>query len=84
MTMQRGADSEIVHVVLDTDKCAAMREGLMKAIYSSLFEWAIAFINTQLSGTTSQDASAAAAPFIGLLDIFGFESFATNSLEQVR
>jgi myosin heavy subunit len=83
MTMQRGADSETVHVVLDTDKCAAMREGLMKAIYSSLFEWAIAFINTQLSGTTSQDASAASAPFIGLLDIFGFESFATNSLEQL-
>ena len=85
MTLHRGAETETVHVQLAAPKCASMRDGLAKAIFSALFEWSVYFINQQLG------ASPAAKPadegtsslFIGILDIFGFESFVTNSFEQL-
>eukprot|EP01059_Diplonema_ambulator_P036879 TRINITY_DN9461_c0_g1_i1.p1 TRINITY_DN9461_c0_g1~~TRINITY_DN9461_c0_g1_i1.p1 ORF type:complete len:1898 (+),score=795.66 TRINITY_DN9461_c0_g1_i1:54-5747(+) len=59
-----------------------MRDGLSKALYENLFSWLIEKINSVLK---VQDESKLGADehWIGLLDIFGFENFKVNSLEQM-
>ena len=53
------------------------RDSLAKMIYSNLFDWTIQQVNKSLIGATSRLLS------IGILDIFGFEVFDTNSFEQL-
>jgi len=48
---------------------------MAKAMYGKLFDWIMIRINQSLS----QDNTGT---FIGILDIFGFETFPTNSFEQ--
>ena len=87
--MQRGGEVETFTVHLDADKCNHTRDGLAKAVFGSLFEWAVDFINEQLSSAngavdiTDNSAEEPSSRFIGLLDIFGFESFKVNSFEQL-
>jgi myosin-3 len=61
------------------------RNTMAKELYGRLFEWLVIRINEQLAGHEA-DAEAVdkdpAARFIGVLDIFGFESMAENGLEQ--
>ena len=82
--MMRGDEVETFTVKLDTDKASHTRDGLSKALFGALFEWAVGFINAQLVGKTGSAAfDEASSNFIGLLDIFGFESFKVNSFEQL-
>ena len=57
----------------------AARDAVIKAVYTKLFDWIVAKVNTFISGGDA----AAALPYVGLLDIFGFENFTHNSFEQV-
>ncbi|CAN0189849.1 unnamed protein product [Ectocarpus fasciculatus] len=60
------------------------RDAVAKALYSSLFDWLVEKINLTLTAAmNSKTAANANNRFIGLLDIFGFEAFGTNSLEQL-
>lgn len=52
------------------------RDALVKVVYARLFDWLVGRINSSIG----QDPAAAAS--IGLLDIYGFESFQFNDLEQ--
>ncbi|CAG5135330.1 unnamed protein product, partial [Candidula unifasciata] len=52
------------------------RDALVKTIYSRLFDWIVGHINRALH------SSAKAHKFIGVLDIYGFETFQINSFEQ--
>ncbi|KAJ3056440.1 cytochrome c oxidase subunit 1 [Rhizophlyctis rosea] len=52
------------------------RDALAKAFYGRMFSWIVKFI----SDTT---VSKQNLPFVGVLDIFGFEDFAFNSFEQL-
>ena len=52
-------------------------DALGKSIYGRLFSWLVERCNEKL---VDDDATAA---FIGILDIFGFESFKVNSFEQL-
>ena len=52
-------------------------EALIKAIYAALFRFIVDSINEVVS--TCENVSA----YIGVLDIFGFETFKTNSFEQL-
>ncbi|KAF6253831.1 P-loop containing nucleoside triphosphate hydrolase protein [Scenedesmus sp. NREL 46B-D3] len=61
---------------LDARASAANRDALVKVVYARLFDWLVGRIN----GSIGQDPAAAAS--IGLLDIYGFESFQFNDLEQ--
>ena len=55
------------------------RDALAKALYSRLFDWLVAKINKSL-GTNDPCAIQAS---VNVLDIFGFECFEENSLEQL-
>ena len=54
------------------------RDALARFIYSLVFDWLLHFINSSL---THSDACLRAE--IGILDIFGFEYFQNNSLQQL-
>ncbi|KAI1240282.1 hypothetical protein IHE44_0011741 [Lamprotornis superbus] len=52
------------------------RNALAKHIYAQLFSWIVQHINKALHSTVRQHS------FIGVLDIYGFETFEVNSFEQ--
>ncbi|XP_034149324.1 unconventional myosin-XIX isoform X2 [Esox lucius] len=58
--------------------CWVRRDCLAKVIYAQLFEWLVMFINDSVCAKKSTWCN-----FIGLLDVYGFECFQVNSLEQL-
>ncbi|KAM9841203.1 unconventional myosin-Vb [Aulostomus maculatus] len=52
------------------------RDALAKHIYARLFDWIVEHINVVLQTSSKQHS------FIGVLDIYGFETFEVNSFEQ--
>jgi len=56
------------------------RNTLCKFIYDRLFEWLIGEINSAMLG---QSGGRVTEYSVGILDIFGFEKFDKNSLEQM-
>ncbi|KRX99147.1 Unconventional myosin-Va [Trichinella pseudospiralis] len=69
---------EVVHRQLNSADADALKDGICKYIYESLFRWIIKKINDRLS-----EKSLLEMNFIGVLDIYGFEVFPTNSFEQL-
>ncbi|XP_047164405.1 myosin-11-like [Vigna umbellata] len=67
---------EVIKRSLDPESAAVSRDGLAKTIYSRLFDWLVNKINNSIG----QDSSSKS--LIGVLDIYGFESFKSNSFEQ--
>ncbi|XP_019462244.1 PREDICTED: myosin-6-like isoform X3 [Lupinus angustifolius] len=61
---------------LDPNSAALSRDALAKIVYSRLFDWIVDKINNSIG----QDPNS--KNLIGVLDIYGFESFKTNSFEQ--
>ncbi|KAG6469013.1 hypothetical protein ZIOFF_073710 [Zingiber officinale] len=61
---------------LDPEAAALSRDALAKIVYSRLFDWLVNKINNSIG----QDPNSKS--LIGVLDIYGFESFKTNSFEQ--
>ncbi|EQC29751.1 hypothetical protein SDRG_12523 [Saprolegnia diclina VS20] len=68
--------TDTIQVYLKQAEAEGCRDALAKGLYASLFEWLVATINASLG----HDAKM--AHHIGVLDIFGFEHFTTNSFEQ--
>uniref|UniRef100_A0A8D3D1Y2 Myosin VIIBb n=1 Tax=Scophthalmus maximus TaxID=52904 RepID=A0A8D3D1Y2_SCOMX len=73
---------ERVTTPLSSEQAAFCRDAFVKAIYNKLFIWIVGKINsvTYKKLTNSPESSFLS---IGLLDIFGFENFSTNSFEQL-
>ncbi|CAA0823240.1 Myosin-11 [Striga hermonthica] len=67
---------EVIKRSLDPDGAVVSRDGLAKTIYSRLFDWLVDKINSSIG----QDPHSKC--LIGVLDIYGFESFESNSFEQ--
>ncbi|KZV36622.1 myosin-9 [Dorcoceras hygrometricum] len=67
---------EVIKRSLDPLSAAVSRDGLSKTIYSRLFDWLVNKINKSIG----QDHKSKS--LIGVLDIYGFESFKHNSFEQ--
>ncbi|KAL6638616.1 hypothetical protein ACP70R_023727 [Stipagrostis hirtigluma subsp. patula] len=61
---------------LDPRAAALSRDALSRIVYSRLFDWLVTKINSSIG----QDPDSKI--LIGVLDIYGFESFLTNSFEQ--
>ncbi|XP_053537149.1 unconventional myosin-IXb isoform X3 [Ictalurus punctatus] len=57
------------------------RDSMAKSLYSSLFDWIVFRINHALLNKRDME-EAVPCLSIGVLDIFGFEDFKTNSFEQ--
>uniref|UniRef100_A0A0D3C8K4 Myosin motor domain-containing protein n=1 Tax=Brassica oleracea var. oleracea TaxID=109376 RepID=A0A0D3C8K4_BRAOL len=67
---------EVIKRSLDPQSAVTGRDGFAKTVYSRLFDWLVDKINKSIG----QDANSRS--LIGVLDIYGFESFKTNSFEQ--
>ena len=67
---------EVVNTPLPLSEALFARDALAKHMYSTVFNWIVAQINKCLKSPVKT------ASFIGVLDIYGFETFGKNSFEQ--
>ena len=85
------AGGESVTKRLDAAKAREARDALAKATYASLFEWLVRRVNDRFSRlSTREGGSPSESPIdsswttsFAVLDIYGFETFARNSFEQL-
>ena len=70
--------TEETMVPLSVEAAKDSADALAKQIYDRVFLWLVRRINVATTAGGTQDYG-----IIGLLDIFGFESFPVNSLEQL-
>lgn len=77
-TITAGKQQQVVKKPCSRTECDTRRDCLAKVIYAKLFEWLVLVINESIYADTSLWTS-----FIGLLDVYGFEAFPENNLEQL-
>eukprot|EP00808_Paulinella_micropora_P021135 g79262.t1 len=65
-------------VVLNPKEAGDVRDALARFVYGEMFNWLVQRINKSMTGPTGKTM-----PYIGILDIFGFEIFKYNSFEQL-
>jgi serine/threonine protein kinase len=73
------AGDEIVHKTLNVEEATKAGEAVIKAVYGAVFDYIVECVNASITESKSSGATAS----IGVLDIFGFETFETNSFEQL-
>eukprot|EP00005_Dracoamoeba_jomungandri_P003003 CAMPEP_0174260130 /NCGR_PEP_ID=MMETSP0439-20130205/8860_1 /TAXON_ID=0 /ORGANISM="Stereomyxa ramosa, Strain Chinc5" /LENGTH=1002 /DNA_ID=CAMNT_0015344305 /DNA_START=46 /DNA_END=3054 /DNA_ORIENTATION=- len=71
-----GQSDDIYTVPLDKQKAIYSTNALARDLYSRMFDWLVQRINESICDTSSEFN-------IGVLDIYGFEIFETNSFEQL-
>lgn len=71
------AGHDIVRGYWDQKYADILKESFAKALYERLFSWIVSQLNHKIAPKNDFDQ------FIGMLDIFGFEIFDHNSLEQL-
>jgi len=64
---------------LSPEKSSDSRDALSKTIYGALFLWIVSEVNDSVIWKNNSDVCSS----VGVLDIFGFECFPTNSFEQL-
>ncbi|EQC28329.1 hypothetical protein SDRG_13877 [Saprolegnia diclina VS20] len=77
------AGGDHITTSLSVLEAATTRDAVAKAIYARVFDWLVERINESMRYSSSTRRTVTAPRFIGVVDIFGFEIFATNSLEQL-
>ncbi|XP_071621223.1 unconventional myosin-XIX [Heliangelus exortis] len=77
-TITAGKQQQVFKKPCSRAECETRRDCLAKVIYAKLFEWLVLVINESIYGDPSVWTS-----FIGLLDVYGFEAFPENNLEQL-
>lgn len=75
-TRQIESINELVLIPMNRATAEAARDALAKHIYAKLFQHIVDVINASLESGQPNHC------FIGVLDIYGFETFQTNSFEQ--
>lgn len=82
----RKIGQQIINSPMNRNECVAVRDAFTKSLYENLFNWLVKRLNNAISYDKNlkyEDILNDKARFsIGILDIFGFEVFKTNSLEQ--
>ncbi|KAG5277482.1 hypothetical protein AALO_G00118120 [Alosa alosa] len=73
---------ERVSKPLSSEQARDTRDAFVKAIYTKMFLWLFEKINVAIHKAPTQGMGTGYQS-IGLLDIFGFENFVTNSFEQL-
>ena len=79
VSRQIHARGESYEIALNLAQSEDARDALGKALYAKLFDWLVGVINVSTQPTDIKHVECT----IGVLDIFGFESFDYNSLEQL-
>ncbi|KJH49236.1 myosin head [Dictyocaulus viviparus] len=79
-TREIRAAGETVRKKLELNEAIRSRDALAKLIYAQVFSWLVERCNDAL--TEKETRSCGRLNFIGVLDIYGFETFAVNSFEQ--
>jgi myosin heavy subunit len=74
-----GGRTSSYRIPLDVQQACYARDAVAKTIYDTVFHWLIQQIRHSLQSTVATGATN----YIGVLDIFGFESFEKNGLEQL-
>ncbi|NWT13846.1 MYO19 protein, partial [Vireo altiloquus] len=77
-TITAGKQQQVFKKPCSRAECETRRDCLAKIIYARLFEWLVLVINENIYIDPSVWTS-----FIGLLDVYGFEAFPENNLEQL-
>ena len=80
-TRSVNAGGETFLVTLESDKILTSRNIFAKSLYNTIFNWMISYLNTTVSPAEFENVDDLSS--IGLLDMFGFEDLAQNSLEQL-
>jgi myosin-5 len=84
--MNISAAGESLRKTLSLLKATKALEALIKATYGAMFKFLVQRINSLIAcnkNRINNDGSHSDSSYIGLLDIFGFESFDHNSFEQL-
>nr|CAB3264153.1 unconventional myosin-XIX [Phallusia mammillata] len=76
--LRKSKRRSIVKKACTQQECEARLEALKKSVYEMIFHWVVDQIVSDISAPQDETSS-----FIGLLDIYGFESFKQNALEQL-
>ncbi|KAL3788846.1 hypothetical protein ACHAW5_009203 [Stephanodiscus triporus] len=83
-TVQFKAVGELVKKNLNASQAIRAVQALIKGAYDSIFSLLVERVNSCIVGpSVDKEVVDEGGAFIGLLDIFGFESFETNSFEQL-
>ncbi|RLN45157.1 hypothetical protein BBJ29_003331 [Phytophthora kernoviae] len=77
MTRDIVTREETYNVRRNEQNAVYTRDAIAKALYSRMFDWVIKQVNASLGHDPNP------LPYIGVLDIFGFESFQRNDFEQL-
>ncbi|XP_028937471.1 unconventional myosin-XIX isoform X1 [Ornithorhynchus anatinus] len=77
-TLTAGKQQHILRKPCSRGECETRRDCLAKVTYARLFDWLVSVINGSICSEPTSWTN-----FIGLLDVYGFESFPNNSLEQL-
>ncbi|EQC25796.1 hypothetical protein SDRG_16344 [Saprolegnia diclina VS20] len=80
-TIRAGGETITVH--LEPSQALGAKDVVAKALYGQLFEWVVDRINESMAYEDTSRPVDHSHSFIGIVDIFGFEIFPTNSLEQL-
>ncbi|KAM7342647.1 dilute class unconventional myosin isoform 2-T2 [Cochliomyia hominivorax] len=75
-TRQIESVNELVLIPNNLETAMAARDALAKHIYAKLFQYIVSVLNKGLNNDRKHSC------FIGVLDIYGFETFEVNSFEQ--
>lgn len=78
LTAKNIGTREVVLVTYNVSQATDARDAMVKRVYAELFQIIVNKINAELSAGQKPRHK-----FIGVLDIFGFESFEVNSFEQL-
>ena len=78
-TKERTVRAETIISPLNEEQSINARDALAKATYGAIFDWIMAKVNESMKIPVRNTMT----PFIGILDIFGFEIFEENSFEQL-
>lgn len=76
--LQSGGRKSAYTIPLNAQQAIENRDSMAKTLYSRVFDYLVERINVRLQNETSDKDK-----FIAVLDIYGFEMFQNNSLEQL-
>eukprot|EP00456_Euglypha_rotunda_P004181 TRINITY_DN10707_c0_g2_i3.p1 TRINITY_DN10707_c0_g2~~TRINITY_DN10707_c0_g2_i3.p1 ORF type:complete len:244 (-),score=21.47 TRINITY_DN10707_c0_g2_i3:12-743(-) len=79
LTQSLKVSNQVIIKKLSVADANINRDAVAKALYHGLFLWTVSHINASLYPISARDPGL---KWIGILDVFGFESFENNSFEQ--